>query len=153
MLQSTHLKNNFTAFTILGIVGEIFYFKRYTMEYYSAMKRNKIVPLTKTWMNLETVIQSEVSQKQKNKYCIIFLICGIQKNDMEELICKAEIETQMQRTNVWTPRGKKGGGKIWEIGIDIYTLMRIKQITKEYLLYITGNSTSLHCTVETNTTL
>ena len=40
----------------------------YTMEYYSAIKRNEIVPFAEMWMGLETVIQSEVSQKEKNKY-------------------------------------------------------------------------------------
>ena len=48
----------------------------YTMEYYSAIKRNKIVPLAETWMDLEIVIQS-VSQKEKNEYRIILVICGI----------------------------------------------------------------------------
>ena len=47
------------------------------MQYYSAIKRNEIVQFAETWMDLETVIQSEVSQKEKNKYCIILLICGI----------------------------------------------------------------------------
>ena len=42
----------------------------YTMEYYSAIKRNKIGSFVETWMDLETVIQSEVSQKEKNKYRI-----------------------------------------------------------------------------------
>ena len=49
----------------------------YTMEYYSAIKRNEIVPFAETLIDLGTVIQSEVSQKGKNKYCIILLICGI----------------------------------------------------------------------------
>ena len=49
----------------------------YTMEYYSAIKRNKLGSFVKTWMDLETVMQSEVSQKEKNKYRIISLICGI----------------------------------------------------------------------------
>ena len=49
----------------------------YTMEYYSAIKRKEIVPFAETWMDLETVIQSEVNQKEKNKYRIILLICGI----------------------------------------------------------------------------
>ena len=40
----------------------------YTMEYYSAIKRNKIELFVARWMGLETVIQSEVSQKEKNKY-------------------------------------------------------------------------------------
>ena len=42
----------------------------YTMEYYSVIKRNEIGSFVETWMNLETVIQSEVSQKEKNKYRI-----------------------------------------------------------------------------------
>ena len=44
----------------------------YTMEYYSAIKRNKIGLFVETWMDLETVIPSEVSQKEKNKYRIYF---------------------------------------------------------------------------------
>ena len=47
------------------------------MEYYSAIKRNEIVPFAEMWMDLDIVIQSEVSQKEKNKYHIISLICGI----------------------------------------------------------------------------
>ena len=39
----------------------------YTMEYYSAMKRNEIGSFVETWMDLETVILSKVSQKEKNK--------------------------------------------------------------------------------------
>ena len=39
----------------------------YTVEYYSAIKRIEIGSFVETWMNLETVIQSEVSQKEKNK--------------------------------------------------------------------------------------
>ena len=55
----------------------------YTMEYYSAIKRNKIGSFVETWMDLETVIQSEVSQKEKNKYRMLMHICGIQKNGTE----------------------------------------------------------------------
>ena len=43
----------------------------YIMEYYSATKRNKIARFVDMWMNLETVIQSEVSQKEKNQYLIL----------------------------------------------------------------------------------
>ena len=49
----------------------------YTMEYYSAVKGDEIESFVVMWMNLETVIQSEVSQKEKNKYCLISLICEI----------------------------------------------------------------------------
>ena len=47
------------------------------MEYYSAIKRNKIMPLAVTWMDPEIVIVSEVSQTEKVKYCMISLSCGI----------------------------------------------------------------------------
>ena len=47
-----------------------------TMEYYSAIKRNEIESFVEMWMDLETVIQSEVSQKEKNKYRILTHICG-----------------------------------------------------------------------------
>ena len=49
----------------------------YTMEYYSAIKRNEIESFVESWMDLETVIQSEVSQKEKNKYRILTHVCGI----------------------------------------------------------------------------
>ena len=49
----------------------------YTMEYYSAIKKNEIMPFTATWMDLEIVILSEVSQTQKDKYHILSLIYGI----------------------------------------------------------------------------
>ena len=42
----------------------------YTMEYYSAIKKNKIMPSAVTWMELETLILSEASQKEKDKYHI-----------------------------------------------------------------------------------
>ena len=49
----------------------------YTMEYYSAVKRNTFESVLMKWMNLEPITQSEVSQKEKNKYCILTHICGI----------------------------------------------------------------------------
>ena len=49
----------------------------YTMEYYSAIKKNKILPFAATWMDLEIITLSEVSQKEKDKYHMISLICGI----------------------------------------------------------------------------
>ena len=46
----------------------------YTMEYYSAIKRNEIGSFVEMWMDLETVIQSEVRQKEENKYGILMHI-------------------------------------------------------------------------------
>ena len=48
----------------------------YTMEYYSAIKKNEILPFAATWMDLEGIMLSEISQIEKHKYCIS-LICGI----------------------------------------------------------------------------
>ena len=49
----------------------------YAVEYYSAIKRNEIMPFTAMWTDLEIIILSEVSQKEKDKYHIISLIYGI----------------------------------------------------------------------------
>ena len=49
----------------------------YTVEYYSAIKKDKIMPFVGTWVQLETLMQSEVSQKEKSKYHVISLISGI----------------------------------------------------------------------------
>ena len=49
----------------------------YTMEYYSAIKKNEIMPLAAIWIDREIIIQSEVSQKEKNKYRMLTHIYGI----------------------------------------------------------------------------
>ena len=61
-----------------------------------------------TWMDLEIIILSEVSQKEKDKYHMMLLICGIQKNDTNELIYKTDSQTQ--KANLWLPKGKWGEG-------------------------------------------
>ena len=49
----------------------------YMMEYYSATKKNEIMPSAATWMDLEIIILSKVSQAEKEKYCMPSFICGI----------------------------------------------------------------------------
>ena len=69
----------------------------YTMEYYSAIKRNDIELFAVRWMHLESVIQSEVNQKEKNKYCMLTHIYGIKKekkNGSEEPMGRTRIKTQ-----------------------------------------------------------
>ena len=48
----------------------------HTMEYYSAIKKNEIMPFAATWMDLEIIILSEVSQRKTNNHMIL-LTCGI----------------------------------------------------------------------------
>ena len=66
--------------------------KEDVVEYYSAIKRNEIGSFVVMWMNLESVIQSKVSQKEKNKYCILMHMYRISATDKP--IYRAEIEMQ-----------------------------------------------------------
>ena len=47
------------------------------MDYYSAIKKNEILQFAATWMDIEGIMLSEISQTEKDKYCMISLICGI----------------------------------------------------------------------------
>ena len=49
----------------------------YTMEYYSTIKKKKILPFLIVWMDVENIMLSEISQSEKDKYRMISLICGI----------------------------------------------------------------------------
>ena len=48
----------------------------YTMKYYLAMKKNEILPFATTWMELEDIMLSEISQSEKDRYQMFSLICG-----------------------------------------------------------------------------
>ena len=63
-------------------------------EYYSAIKRNTFESVLMKWMNLDPIIQNDMSQKEKDKYCMLTHIYGIQKNGTEEFIYRATIEKQ-----------------------------------------------------------
>ena len=60
----------------------------YTVEYYSVIKRNRIVPFAEMWIDLETVIQSKVFQKEKNKYHINCLSMDSRKIIQMNLLAK-----------------------------------------------------------------
>ena len=66
----------------------------YTMEYYSAIKKDDILPFASSWMNLENIMLSEISLTEEDKYCMISLICGILKNNTNECIYKTERDSQ-----------------------------------------------------------
>ena len=52
----------------------------HTIKYYSVIKKKEILPFATTWINLEDIMQSEISQAEKDKYCMISLTCEILKN-------------------------------------------------------------------------
>ena len=74
----------------------------YTMEYCSAIKKNSFESVLMRWMKLEPIIQSEVSQKDKDQYSILTHIYEILKDGNDNPICKTEKETQMYRTDFGT---------------------------------------------------
>ena len=81
----------------------------YTREYYSAIEGNTIESILMRWMNLEPIVQSEVSQNDKDKYRILMDIYRIQKNGTEEFIYRATVEKQTQRIDLWTwGEGREG---------------------------------------------
>ena len=62
----------------------------YTIEYYSAIKKNAFESVLMRWMKLEPIIQSEVSQKEKHQYSILTHTYGIQKDGNDDPICKRD---------------------------------------------------------------
>ena len=72
----------------------------YTMEYYSAIKKNSFESVLMAWKKLEPIIQSEVSQKDKEHYSILTHIYGIQKDVNDNSICRTEKETQIYNTGI-----------------------------------------------------
>ena len=99
------------------------------------------------WMNLEPVIQSEVSQKEKNNYCILKHVFGIQKDGTDDPICRAAMGTQMLKTDLAMQLGDgekgKGGRCGGESGgnvITIYTQpMGICGVTQGTLMGLRNN--------------
>ena len=67
----------------------------YTMEYYSAIKKNTFESVLMRWMKLEHIIQSEVSQKEKHQYSILMHIYGIEKDGNDNPVCKTTRDTDV----------------------------------------------------------
>ena len=82
----------------------------YTMENYSAIKKNTLESVLMRWIKLELIIQSEASQKEKHQYSILTHIYGIWKDGNDNPVCKTAKETQMYRTVCWTLRERESVG-------------------------------------------
>ena len=84
----------------------------YTFECYSAIKRNAFESVLMRWMNLEPTTQTEVSQREKDKYRILTRIYGIQKNGTEEFIYRAKWRNRHREQTYGL--GERGGeGEIY----------------------------------------
>ena len=85
----------------------------YMFKYYSAIKKNKIIPFVAIWMDLGIIILNAISQRNKN---IISHMQNLKKYDVNELSYKIETYLQTYKTNLWLPRGKGGEGimGIWD---------------------------------------
>ena len=82
----------------------------YTMDYYSAIKKNSLESVLMRWMKVEPIIQSEVSQKEKHQYSILTHIYGIQEDGNDDPVCKTGKKTQMCITDFWTQRERERVG-------------------------------------------
>ena len=81
----------------------------YTIEYYSAIKKNTFESVLMRWMKLEPIIQSEVSQKDKHQYSILTHTYGIQKDGNDNPMCKTETDTDVQNRLLDSMGGGEGG--------------------------------------------
>ena len=76
VVECVYIYTHIYLYTHIHIYTYILYIYIYIVEYYSAIK-NEILPFVTTWMNLESIILSEISQTEKDKHCMISRICEI----------------------------------------------------------------------------
>ena len=91
------------------------------------------MPFAATWMDLEIIIQSEVGKKEKDKYHMISLICGIYN------MTQVNLSMKLKQTHREQTCGCQAGEKDWEFGISRCELLYIEGINNKILLYSTGN--------------
>ena len=101
-------------------------------------KRNTFESVLMRWINLETIIQSEVSQKEKDKYHILRHIYGIQKNSAEDFICRAAMERH--REQIYGHGEREGQGEMYgKSNMETYITI-CKVDSKQEFVVLSGNS-------------
>ena len=114
----------------------------YTREYYSGIKGNAFQSVLMRWMNIEPIIQNEVNQKEKEKYCVLTYIYGIQKDGINESIRRAAMEMQTQRTDLRARVGEKRERmRLTEISMDAYTVTYVNREPMGICSMIQGTQT------------
>ena len=77
----------------------------YTMEYYSAVKKNEILPFTAMWMDLEMIILSQSDRKGQIPHDTTHM-WNLIKNDVGELVPQTETDSKIWKPNLQSPKGK-----------------------------------------------
>ena len=96
----------------------------YTMGYYSAIKKKEILPFTTTWMDFEGITLSEISQTEKDKYCVTSLMCRILKTKQKQNPQKTKTKLIDTKNRLVVARGGRQVkcGK----GVKMYKFLVIK---------------------------
>ena len=141
----------------------------YTMEYYSAMKKNKIMPSAAIWSQLQIIILSEVRKKKTDTVWYNLHV----ESKIWHKWTYLQNRNRLTENKLVVAKGDRGGeGLQWEFGVSRRKLWHIELISNKDLLYSTGNYNQhtvmeknmkknvhicitelLCCTAETNTTL
>ena len=109
----------------------------YTVENYSTIKKDKIMPFTATQLQLEIIILSEVSQKENKKIPYDIYICNL-KYGTNEPIYKAETDSQTQKTNLLLPSERREGVR-WTGSLQQMQTVTFGRDNNKVLLYSTEN--------------
>ena len=84
------------------------------IEYYSAIKKNEIMPFGATWMDLEIIILREVSQRKTNIIWYHLYVECKNSDSTYELIYQTETDSQTKKINLWLPKGERDKLGIWD---------------------------------------
>ena len=114
------------------------------MNYYLAIKKNEIMSFAATWMQLEIIILSEISQKEKDKYHLISLTYGNYNMAQINLSTKQKEHKGLENRHGGQDRvgvgvGQGRSGMDWEFGVGRCELLPLEWINNKVLLCSTGN--------------
>ena len=76
-------------------ISDIYKICIYTIEYYSTIEKNEVLPFAATWMDLEGIMLSEINQTEKDKYCIYHLHVEAKKIQQTSIYNKKETDSQI----------------------------------------------------------
>ena len=79
------------------------------MEYYSAVKKNEIMPFAATWMDLEIIILNEICQTEKDQYHMISFVCGLYKKIIQMNLFTKQKQIHRHRKQTDGYQRRKGG--------------------------------------------